>query len=69
MLSASGDLNVFLVSAAGAAGAFLGDSICYWVGRNLGTRAAEKFLRGDRGKRTLEGGRWLLQRRARQRAA
>ena len=63
VLSASGDLNVFLVFAAGAAGAFLGDSICYWVGRKLGTRAAEKFLRGDRGKRTLEWAERTLDRR------
>jgi membrane protein DedA with SNARE-associated domain len=54
VLSASGDLNVFLVFAAGAVGAFLGDATCYWIGRKLGTAAAEKFLRGERGKRTLE---------------
>jgi membrane-associated protein len=63
VLSASGDLNVFLVFAAGAVGAFLGDSICYWVGRKLGTRAAEKFLRGDRGKRSLEWAERALDRR------
>ena len=63
VLSASGDLNVFLVFAAGAVGAFLGDSICYWVGRRLGTRAAEKFLRGERGKRSLEWAERALDRR------
>jgi membrane-associated protein len=63
VLSASGDLNVFLVFAAGAVGAFLGDSICYWVGRKLGTRAAEKFLRGERGKRSLEWAERALDRR------
>lgn len=63
VLSASGDLNVFLVFAAGALGAFLGDSICYWIGRRLGTRAAEKFLRGERGKRTLQWAERALDRR------
>jgi membrane-associated protein len=53
VLSTSGDLNLALVFLAGAVGAFLGDSLCYWIGRKLGTRAAERFLRGDRGKRTL----------------
>jgi membrane-associated protein len=53
VLSAGGELNAFLVFLAGAVGAFLGDSACYWIGRRLGTRAAEKFLRGERGKRSL----------------
>ena len=53
VLATSGDLNLFLVFLAGAVGAFLGDSLCYWIGRKLGTRAAERFLRGERGKRAL----------------
>ncbi|HST63758.1 MAG TPA: DedA family protein [Mycobacteriales bacterium] len=65
VLSASGDLNVFLVFAAGVVGAFLGDSACYWIGRKLGTRAAEKFLRGDRGKRSLDWAERTLDRRGR----
>jgi membrane-associated protein len=65
VLAASGDLNIFLVFAAGAAGAFVGDSACYWIGRKLGTRAAEKFLRGERGKRSLEWAERALDRRGR----
>jgi membrane-associated protein len=65
VLASSGDLNIFLVFAAGAVGAFLGDSVCYWVGRWLGTRAAEKFLRGERGKRTLDWAEKALDRRGR----
>jgi membrane-associated protein len=63
VLASSGDLNLLLVFLAGAAGAFLGDSACYWIGRKLGTRAAEKFLRGERGRRSLEWAERALDRR------
>lgn len=51
VLAAAGELNVLLIMAAGAAGAFLGDTTSYWLGRWLGPRAARVLLRGDRGKR------------------
>src|SRR5258708_541241 len=60
VLASSGDLNILLVCAAGA---FLGDSACYWIGRKLGTRAAERFLRGERGKRSLDWAERALDRR------
>lgn len=63
VLSASGDLNVFLVFAAGAVGAFLGDSACYWLGQKLGSRAAEKLLRGEKGKRSIEWAQRALDKR------
>jgi membrane protein DedA with SNARE-associated domain len=63
VLSASGDLNVFGVFAAGAVGAFLGDSACYWLGRRLGSRAAEKLLRGEKGKRSIEWAKRALDKR------
>ena len=65
VLATNGDLNLPLVFAAGAAGAFLGDSVCYWIGRKLGTRAAERFLRGERGKRSLDWAERALDRRGR----
>ena len=65
VLASSGDLNLLLVFAVGAAGAFLGDSVCYWIGRKLGTPAAERFVRGKRGKRTLEWAERTLDRRGR----
>ncbi len=65
VLATSGDLSLPLVFAAGAAGAFLGDSVCYWIGRKLGTRAAERFLRGERGKRSLDWAERTLDRRGR----
>jgi membrane protein DedA with SNARE-associated domain len=65
VLATSGDLNLLLVFAAGAAGAFLGDSVCYWTGRKLGTRTADRFLRGERGKRSLDWAERALDRRGR----
>ena len=53
VLAAAGDLNVALVVAAAAAGAFLGDSSSYAVGRTVGTRAATPLLRGARGRARL----------------
>lgn len=38
VLAGTGDLNIFLVVAAGAAGAFAGDSGAYGLGRVLGPR-------------------------------
>jgi membrane protein DedA with SNARE-associated domain len=63
VLASSGDLSLLLVFLSGAAGAFLGDSVCYWIGRKLGTRAAERFLRGDRGRRALAWAEDALDRR------
>src|ERR1700754_2323269 len=63
VLATSGGLNLGLVFLAGAAGAFLGDSLCYWIGRTFGTRAADRFLRGERGKRTLAWAENALDRR------
>jgi membrane-associated protein len=63
VLASSGDLDIVLVFAAAAVGAFLGDSACYWIGRKLGPRAAGKFLRGERGKRSLDWAERALDRR------
>jgi membrane-associated protein len=63
VLASSGDLNLALVFLSGAVGAFLGDSACYWIGRHLGTRAAQRFLRGERGRRALQWAEGALDRR------
>jgi membrane-associated protein len=65
VLATSGDLNPLLVFLAAAVGAFAGDSACYWIGRKLGTRAAQRFLRGERGRRTLRWAQDALERRGR----
>jgi membrane-associated protein len=63
LLASTGDLDVPLVAVAGAAGAFVGDSMTYWLGHRLGTRAAQRFLRGERGKRSLAWAERTLDRR------
>lgn len=63
VLATTGDLNLVLVFVVGAVGAFLGDAACYWIGRHLGTRAVRKFLRGERGRRSIEWAQNALDRR------
>jgi membrane protein DedA with SNARE-associated domain len=63
VLASTGDLNLLFVFVAAAAGAFVGDAACYWIGRHLGTRAVRKFLRGERGRRSIEWAQNALDRR------
>jgi membrane protein DedA with SNARE-associated domain len=63
VLAASGDLNLALIMAAGAVGAFLGDNASYGLGRWFGPRAARLLLRGDRGKRAYDWAERTLERR------
>jgi membrane-associated protein len=65
VLAGGGDLNLWLVIAAGAVGAFLGDAASYWAGRKLGARAAHRFLRGERGRRSLAWAEAALEKRGR----
>jgi len=65
VLATSGDLNLALVFLAAATGAFAGDSACYWIGRKFGSRAAERFLRGERGRRALAWAQNALKQRGR----
>jgi membrane-associated protein len=63
VLSASGELKLVFVIVAGALGAFLGDSACYWLGRPFGPAAAGRVLRGRRGQRSLDWAQRALNRR------
>jgi membrane-associated protein len=54
VVAVSGDLSLPLVIAAAAVGAFAGDNLAYGIGRRYGTRAKERFFRGDKAKRRLE---------------
>ncbi len=49
----SGGLSLPLIIIAAACGAFLGDNAAYLVGRRYGTRAKERFFRGDKGRKTV----------------
>ncbi|MDQ3876330.1 MAG: DedA family protein [Actinomycetota bacterium] len=60
VVAAQGDLLLVGVIVCGALGAFLGDNTSYAIGDRLGRRAVAKFLRGERGRRTLEWGERML---------
>jgi membrane-associated protein len=51
VLAGAGDLQLALVIAAGAAGAYAGDSSAYWLGRRLDHRVDGLVFRGIKGRR------------------
>jgi membrane-associated protein len=51
VLAGAGDLHLGFVIAAGAAGAYAGDSSAYWIGRRLDDRLARRLFRGVKGAR------------------
>ena len=54
LLSVVGDLSLGWVIAAGAVGAFAGDSLSYGLGRFVGRPAQKRFFHGERSRRTLQ---------------
>ena len=54
VVAVSGDLSLPVVIAAAAVGAFAGDNLAYGIGRRYGTRAKERFFRGDKAKRRVK---------------
>ena len=63
VLAGVGDLSIALVIAAGAAGAFMGDSSAYGIGRFTGRRSESWFARSPRAKRRLDWAAEALARR------
>lgn len=51
VLAGAGDLQLGFVIAAGAAGAYAGDSSAYWLGRRLDTRLERRLFPGVKGAR------------------
>ena len=49
----SADPRIGLLVAFSAAGAFLGDNLCYLLGRRFGPRIERRFFRGEKGARRL----------------
>jgi membrane-associated protein len=45
------DPRIALLVACSAAGAFLGDNLCYLLGRRFGPRIERRFFRGEKGAR------------------
>jgi membrane-associated protein len=54
VLAARGELWIWLVAVAAAAGGFLGDVGSYLLGRTAGAWAARRLFRGDKAKRRLD---------------
>jgi membrane-associated protein len=63
LLSVVGELQLGWVIAAGAAGAFAGDSLSYGLGRFVGRPAQKRFLDGRRARAALEWARGQLDER------
>lgn len=63
ILAAQGDLLIFLLVPAVAAGAFLGDNACYWLGRKVGDPIARRLFKGEKGRARLEWAEQALLRR------
>ncbi len=63
VLASDGELNILLVWAAAAAGAFLGDLAGYGLGRGVGGRLLDRFVRGETGRARLRRAEEQLQRR------
>ena len=53
VVAANGDLNLMLIVAAAATGAFLGDNCAYLIGHAFGHRATDRFS-GEKGKRRFK---------------
>ena len=53
VVASQGHLVVWLIAAAAALGAFLGDNASYWLGHWIGERAARYLFRGEKGEARL----------------
>jgi membrane-associated protein len=62
VLAGAGDLELGLVIAAGAAGAYAGDSSGYLLGRRLDTRLERRLFRGAKGARRRAWAETMLER-------
>jgi membrane protein DedA with SNARE-associated domain len=58
----SADPRIGLLVAFSAAGAFLGDNLCYLLGRRFGPRIERRFFRGEKGARRLAWAKRSLER-------
>jgi membrane-associated protein len=62
VLAGAGDLQLGLVIAAGAAGAYAGDSSAYLLGRRADERFKRRLFRGDKGARRQAWAERMLER-------
>jgi membrane protein DedA with SNARE-associated domain len=54
VLAGQGKLSIWLIVPAVALGAFVGDNICYWLGRGVGDPVARRLFKGETASRRLE---------------
>jgi membrane-associated protein len=54
VIASAGDLNLPVIVAAAAAGAFLGDNTAYFIGSRFGTRINERFFSAGKARKRLE---------------
>lgn len=63
VLAAQGDLLIWLIVPAVALGAFLGDNLCYLLGRKVGDPVADRLFDDEKGQARLEWAEEALRRR------
>lgn len=63
VLAAQGGLFIWLIVPLVAVGAFLGDNVCYWLGRKIGDPVADRFFKGEKGEARLRWAEEALRRR------
>jgi membrane-associated protein len=54
VVAAGGDLNLGLIVAAAAAGAFLGDNTSYLIGRRFGSWIRDRFFKGEKARSRID---------------
>jgi membrane-associated protein len=63
VLAAQGDLFIWLIVPAVAVGAFVGDNLCYLLGRRIGDPVADRLFGGEKGQARLQWAERALRRR------
>jgi membrane-associated protein len=63
VLAAQGDLLIWLIVPLVAVGAFLGDNLCYWLGRRIGDPVADRLFKSEKGQARLKWAETALRRR------
>jgi membrane protein DedA with SNARE-associated domain len=63
VLAAQGDLFIWLIVPLVALGAFLGDNLCYLLGRKIGDPVADRLFSGEQGEARLQWAEEALRRR------
>lgn len=63
VLAAQGDLLIWVIVPVVALGAFVGDNLCYWLGRKIGDPIADRLFDGEKGQARLQWAEEALRRR------